>query len=159
MTKDTEALSAPCTKNKLQCGVHLCLCFCVIETLKAVNESIWGSLRLIAWKVPLWLYWTTPTRVPEETNGCINLMHFSSWQSLKILALHFSNSTCLCLGIFGKRSQPVDCVDDKVLLQGEVGETHRLRAIDNEDNVQGSTTFLTIWTKKPPKTRKNAILS
>lgn len=33
-------------------------------------------------------------------------------------------STCDCLGVFSKGSQSVDGVDDKVLLQGEVSQTH-----------------------------------
>lgn len=36
------------------------------ETLKEVSESILGSSGRMAWKVPLWLYWTTPTLVPGK---------------------------------------------------------------------------------------------
>lgn len=71
----------------------------------------------------------------------------SSWQpSLKCSFARWR--TCLWLGVSGKRSQPVDGVDDKVLLEGEVSEAHGLGAVDDKDDVQGSAAFLTVWTLK-----------
>lgn len=49
--------------------MHVCLCLFECETLKADSESILGSSSRMAWKVPLWLYWTTPTLVPGNTSN------------------------------------------------------------------------------------------
>lgn len=53
--------------------------------------------------------------------------------------------TCLRLGVLGNGAQPVDHIDDKVLLQGEVGVANALRAVNDEDHIQGATALLTVW--------------
>lgn len=57
-------------------------------------------------------------------------------------------STCVWFGIFGKGSQSVDGVDDKVFLQGEVGQAHRLWAVNHKHNVQRPAAFLTVCKQK-----------
>lgn len=64
------------------------------------------------------------------------------------MCMNKCRSTCIWLGIFGKGSQSVDGVDDKVLLQGEVSQTHWLWAVDHKHNVHGSAAFLTVCRQK-----------
>lgn len=52
-------------------NVSVYFCSSVGETLNAVKELILLSLRWIAWKVPLWLYCTTPTLVPVKTGDLL----------------------------------------------------------------------------------------
>lgn len=56
--------------------------------------------------------------------------------------------TWIWLGVFGKRSKPVDGIDDKVLLQCKVGQSHWLWAINDKHNIQGTTTFLAVCKAK-----------
>lgn len=139
------------SKNRLQS--FKCLCLFESETLKAASESILGSSSRMAWKVPLWLYWTTPTLVPGKRSNCVYtklaaiLLYRSNLES-KEMCMNQCMSTCIWLGVFGKGSQPVDGVDDKVLLQGEVRQTHWLWAVDHKHDVQGSTAFLTVCRQK-----------
>lgn len=53
--------------------------------------------------------------------------------------------TCLRLGVLGNGTQPVDYIDDKVLLQGEVGVANTLRAVDDEDHIQSTAALLAVW--------------
>lgn len=139
---------------------NICLCLFVCETLKADSESILGSSRRMAWKVPLWLYWTTPTRVPGNTSNsvytCVRwqpsrkvfIIILKSFKKRGNMCTNKRMSTCVCLGVFGEGSQSVDGVDDKVLLQGEVSQTHWLRAVDHKHDVEGSAAFLTVCGQK-----------
>lgn len=52
--------------------------------------------------------------------------------------------TWLWLRIFGEGAQSVDGINDKVLLQGEIGQSHRLGTVNHEHNVQGSAAFLAV---------------
>lgn len=52
--------------------------------------------------------------------------------------------TRLRLGVLSDGPQPVDHVDDEVLLQGEVGVANALGAVDDEHHVQGATALLTV---------------
>lgn len=52
--------------------------------------------------------------------------------------------TRLRLGVLGDGPQPVDHVDDEVLLQGEVGVANALGAVDDEHHVQSATELLTV---------------
>lgn len=140
--------------------MHACLSLFERETLKADSESILGSSSRMAWKVPLWLYWTTPTLVPGNTSNSVYtklaaiLLVFFLWLILKSfkkqgnMCMNKCMFTCIWLGVFGKGSQSVDGVDDKVLLQGEVSQTHWLWAVDHKHNVQGSAAFLTVCRQK-----------
>ena len=56
-------------------------------------------------------------------------------------------------GVAGHGAQPVDGVDDEVLLQGEVGQPHALGTVDDEHDVQGPAVLLTVWGGTRPSGR------
>lgn len=50
--------------------------------------------------------------------------------------------------VAGHGAQPVDGVDDKVLLQSEVGQPNALRTVNDKHDVQGPAALLTVWRER-----------
>lgn len=121
----------------------------VVTVLNNSNSGAWESEQLCF----------TPSRQPswisshfeqQATHACF-IQTETRWAKDPCIRVSWHMtmvSTWFWLRVFGKGSQSVDGVDDKVLLQREVGQSHRLWAVDYKHDVQSSAAFLAVCNAK-----------